>query len=319
MALGAEAGITAIVPTLGRSPHLGPCLRALELEVGRIVLVVPQDTADDLDAGAVPQSVEILGTATRLGFAAANNVAWRHLRDDDAPYLALVNDDAVVEPGWGRRLYDVLETRPRAAAVQGTNLSLHRPDLVDGRGLGWNRWWQAVQIDHGLPERGGRGSSQGADPASVFGVFGVSATAALYRRRALDGVAGSAGPFDEALFAYYEDVDLGCRLRAAGWRAYSEPGARALHAGSVTGRILPRAGRHLIHGNRYLVLARWLGRGLWRRLPRAVARDALDLGRLLRLGDVAGAAGVAGGLGRALRHLPAYAHWGPAKLEESDV
>src|SRR5204862_4648010 len=58
-------------------------------------------------------------------------------------------------------------------------------------------------------------------------VFSACAGAALYRRAAvLD-----AGGFDERLFAYMEDVELGLRLRLAGWSCRWEPRAVARHAG----------------------------------------------------------------------------------------
>ena len=44
------------------------------------------------------------------------------------------------------------------------------------------------------------------------------------------------GGFDEALFAYWEDVDLALRFRDAGWRCVLAPGARALHEHGQTRR-----------------------------------------------------------------------------------
>jgi len=57
-------------------------------------------------------------------------------------------------------------------------------------------------------------------------VFAACAGAALYRRGAVLDVGG----FDERFFLYLEDVDLGLRLRLAGWRCRYEP-AVARHAG----------------------------------------------------------------------------------------
>ena len=57
-------------------------------------------------------------------------------------------------------------------------------------------------------------------------VFAACAGAALYRRGAVLDVGG----FDERFFLYLEDVDLGLRLRLAGWRCRYEP-VVARHAG----------------------------------------------------------------------------------------
>src|SRR4051812_41303124 len=57
----------------------------------------------------------------------------------------------------------------------------------------------------------------------------AGAAAAFDRRAFLD-----AGGFDEALFAYWEDVDLMLRLRLDGARCALVPKARAVHEHSAT-------------------------------------------------------------------------------------
>lgn len=301
--------VSAVVPTAGGSPLLGRCLAALSRDGGDALelVVVVQGEAAALTAAAGAGASEVLGLADRVlrlpanrGFAAATNHGVAAAGGD---YVATVNDDALVEPGWLAALVAALDADPQAAAAQGTNLVLDRPTVVDGQGLAWNRWWQAVQVG-----RGGAPPPAGEPPREVFG---VSATAALYRRAALDAVAAAPGrPFDERLGAYYEDVDLACRLRRAGWRALSVPAARALHAGSLTGGAMPRRRLAWIYGNRWAVAARWLGRGFPRALAAMAARDLADLGRALGRGELTAALGIAGGWARALRLLPGSLHRG---------
>jgi GT2 family glycosyltransferase len=82
-------------------------------------------------------------------------------------------------------------------------------------------------------------------------VFAACAGAALYRRSALL----AAGGFEESFFAYLEDVDLGLRLRLAGWRCAYEP-AVARHAGQGSAAALPRPVRRLVARNSVLLVAR---------------------------------------------------------------
>jgi GT2 family glycosyltransferase len=274
--------VSAVVPTLGRSPLLIPCLEALRRE-GMEILVVDQSEEPVGIPGALADRV--LRPGRNLGFAAGTNLGIAEAAGD---WIATVNDDAVVEPGWLAALLGALQADPRAAAAQGVNLLYDAPDRADGCGLAWNHWWQAVQIGHGEPAPGPAGG--------VREVFGVSATAAVYRRQALL----DAGGFDSGLVSYYEDVDLAVRLRAAGWRALLVPEARARHAGSATGRTLNRERWRLIYGNRYVVARRYLGGGFWVRLPVLWIRDVADLTRAILRGDGALAGGIVAGWARAL-------------------
>jgi GT2 family glycosyltransferase len=285
---GLAREITAVVPTLGRSPLLIPCLEALRREGVEIVVVDQGEPAADLSSGLADH---ILRPGRNLGFAAATNLG---IAAAGGEWIATVNDDALVEPGWAVALVAALAADPKAAAAQGINLRLDQPELADGCGIAWNRWWQAIQVGHGKP----------APPtdAGVREIFGVSATAAVFRREALAAVASSGhGIFDERLGSYYEDVDLAVRLRAAGYRALVVPAARARHAGSLTGRTLNRERWRLIYGNRWRVARRQLGGGFWPRLPWLALRDGVDLGRALLRGEGELAAGIVAGWGRALR------------------
>jgi GT2 family glycosyltransferase len=292
--------VSAVVPTLGRSPLLVPCLEALRRDGGAALEIVVVDQGEppvDLPGGLADRVVR---PGRNLGFAGGTNAGIAAAAAGGL--VATVNDDVLVEPGWTAALTEALEADPRAAAAQGVNLLLDAPDRADGCGLAWNRWWQAVQVGHGEPA-----------PSSVEGtreVFGVSATAALFRRDALRAAAADGAVFDPRLVSYYEDVELAGRLRAAGFRALLVPAARTRHAGSATGRTMSRERWRLIYGNRWLAAARLLGRGFWPRLPLLALRDLVDLGRATFGGDGARAAGILAGWGRALAGLPAWVRWG---------
>jgi GT2 family glycosyltransferase len=107
-------------------------------------------------------------------------------------------------------------------------------------------------------------------------IFSPCAGAALYRREALAKVTG----FDEDYFCYVEDVDLGFRLRLAGFRSMYVPDAVVHHVGSAT-----TGGQHsdfaVYHGHRNLVwtyvknMPGWL---FWACLPSHIAMNLLAVG-----------------------------------------
>lgn len=259
-------GIALVVPTLGESPLLERCLDALAGE-GPDELVVVHQGPDPPPTACRREGIDLLRLPTAVGFARAANAGIAASR---SPLVGLVNDDAVVEAGWLSTLVAGLDD-PRRAAVQGVVLRAEEPERTDGRGLGWNRWWQAVQI--------GLGDVPPPRTAPVREVFGVSATACLYRRQALSRAARARGrqePFDPLLETYYEDVELAAALRGEGETAAVLPRARAVHAGGSSAAALGRRRSRLLVGNRLLVVARLLGRALWPRLPLLLTRDLVD-------------------------------------------
>lgn len=305
-----------VIPTLGKSPWLEATLAALASEADRLralerasveVVLVRQG-----GQGPPPDGADrVVEVEESLGFAAATNLGLR-AAGAGAEMVATVNDDLVVETGWLEALLEALDEVPEAAAAQGVNLSLDDPAVADGCGLALNDAFQAVQIGHGRP----------APPPTAprREIFGVSATAAVYRCSALTPAGGDGEElFDPALNSYYEDVELAVRLRSAGWTALLVPRARSLHAGSATGATLPVRRWSWVYGNRHLVLARLLGSGYGRRVPALLLRDLADLARALLSGQLRRALGVVLGLGRAVRRLPRWMHGGAPLIPVAEL
>lgn len=172
------------------------------------------------------------------GFAAANNRAI--FEAVDTPWVALLNPDAVPEPDWLERLMEAAAAHPDVAAFGSRQVMGEDRTLIDGLG----------DIYHvsGAAWRDGHGQPAGPAMAAAGEIFAPCAAAALYRRDALV----EAGGFDEDFFCYFEDVDLGFRLRLLGYRSRLVPQAVAYHVGGATtgGR---RSDFSVYHGQRNLV------------------------------------------------------------------
>jgi GT2 family glycosyltransferase len=302
--------VVAIVPSLGVPRDAGRSLAALRRELaacgGHLVWVH--------QGGEVPPVIDrpgerLVRLAEPVGFARSIHAGIAVAAA--APLLALVNDDLEVEAGWLGALMATLAAAPQLGAVQGVNRLAADPRRLDGLGIGWNRWWQAIQLGHGEPWDPGLADRE---------VFGVSATGAVYRRAALDAVAGAPGrPFDERLGSWYEDVDLAVRLRAAGWQARCVAAARALHAGSATGARRPFDRARRVTANRWLVVARLTGRRFPLLLPRLLLRDGVDAARALAAGRAAEAFARPAGWVTALARLPGFARAGRPLLSEPEM
>lgn len=181
----------------------------------RLVIVDNASRADQRPHQTqLPPGASIIQCERNLGFAAGNNLA---AGDADTPHLVFLNPDAFPEPGWLAALLAAAEKFPQAAAIGSTQWRADAPGVLDGTG--------DVLHASGLAYRSNYGKR--AAPPPLGESFSACAAAMLVRRAAFEAVGG----FDERYFCYFEDVDLGFRLRLAGWRILQTPDAMVAHVG----------------------------------------------------------------------------------------
>ena len=179
--------------------------------------------------------VQLHVAGENLGFGRANNLAFKR---STAPTVLLLNPDARLRPGALQRLAQTLAAAPRAAAVapridwteEGRlvlpNLSSQSPAARIEQALA-SRW--AARWPRAFARRGARhaeATMRAMNGSAAFDADALSGSVLLLRR---DAVKQSGGLFDPAYFMFFEDTDLGQRLRRAGWRLLVEPRARAWH------------------------------------------------------------------------------------------
>jgi GT2 family glycosyltransferase len=224
--------VDVIVLDIDGGPMLEACLSSLRAQTVAPARVIVVDNASRSPAYGRVHGVEVERSETNLGFAAGVNMAYRKTT---ASYVALVNNDVVLDSDWLATVRDALERDEKLAAVQ---TIVRRPDgRIDGAG---------IDISDGTYRQIGFGRPLGT-PLAV--AWGVSATATVYRRAALGEKV-----FDERFFAWYEDVELCARLHASGWRIAVLPVVKAVHHGSKTAPVLGRKeAKRLRTRNRYLV------------------------------------------------------------------
>lgn len=185
-----------------------PSLLAQDVADGELdVLVVDNGSSDgtrEMLAAEFP-TVRVVASPENLGFAGG---AALGLRDLDAEYAVLLNNDARFEPDAVRKLVEVADAEPTVGAVT-ARILLTEPDSL-GRTL-INSTGNVVRPDGAGGDRDWLAVDGTVDPDPD--VFGFCGGAALLRAAALRDV----GSFDPWLFLYYEDTDLSWRLRAHGW------------------------------------------------------------------------------------------------------
>lgn len=166
------------------------------------------------------ECLEVLELGTNTGFAEANNVAVQTL--EDCAWIALLNPDAIADADWLAQLMRATEEYPQYAFFGSLLLDGSDANRLDGTGDAYH-----VSGAHWRRGHGQKASHRDRGPEEIFS---PCAAAALYRTAAVREVGG----FDPAYFCYSEDVDLGFRLRLAGYKCLYVPNAVVHHVGSAT-------------------------------------------------------------------------------------
>lgn len=191
------------------------CLRSLRQAgyLGREdIEVIVSDNASAQDDAARAQKiaaslgVEFRRNTVNLGFAGGHNALLCEAIQQGVEFVWLLNNDCLVEPGVLEGLLAQMLADARCAAAS--------PCLVyeDTRAVyfcGARHDWTALRSVW---------ANWGEHPAfleSHQDTVWLVGTALMLRSHALQQV----GLLNEALFAYYEDDELGVRLAAAGWRS----------------------------------------------------------------------------------------------------
>ena len=198
-------------------------------------------------------SVDVVHWNENRGFAAAANDGFHRAKGE---FVALVNTDIELAPDWLARTVAALEGAPAAASVATKMLDLNDPSRIYDTGNFLRRDGACEQRGRFREDRG-----QFDDPGEVWS---ACAGAALYRKSAVVSLGG----FEERFFTYLEDVELGLRLRLAGWICIYEP-CVAMHAGGGSESALSGGAAKWVERNTVMLVARhfpirWLGPVLYR-------------------------------------------------------
>jgi len=167
--------------------------------------------------------VAIVRLPQNRGFAGGANAGIERALEAGARAILLLNNDAQVAPDFLAPLLEAMNSG-RIAAVCGAVFRADRPEALDCAYadvvFGWRYPVQIFGVN-ALP-------SDGFDRRQQVGA--VIACCVLLRSEAIRRV----GIFDEAYFAYHEDIDWSLRARAAGYRLLFEPYSRVFHSGQAS-------------------------------------------------------------------------------------
>jgi N-acetylglucosaminyl-diphospho-decaprenol L-rhamnosyltransferase len=225
-------------------------------------VVVTHDTRDDaiacvgslhdagadeivvVDSGSHDRTAEVVRTrfpdaqvveTGNVGFGRAANIG---VERTTAPTVIIANADTRFRPGSAAVLTEIFGDSPDVGAVgplvrypDGRVQASARRLPTLGQAVGhalFGRWWEENRWTRAYLRAD-------VDPRTPEDVDWVSGCAIVLRRRAFDDVSG----FDPRYFMFVEDVDLGYRLRARGWRVRFSPAVEVFHEVGGSRKVRP--------------------------------------------------------------------------------
>lgn len=251
----ADGTVLAIVVNYNGGEAVLRCLDSLAAQTYAALEVVVVDNAStDGSAERIEQAhpgVRLQRTGANLGWGEGCNVGMRAAR---SAYVALINNDAWLDPDCVAEMVRALRLRPEYGACASRILTAEM-DRLEVCGL-------HIVADGSSCGRGRLG------PLHLYTemeeVFCANDCCCLYKREMLEDI----GEYDPDFFLYCNETDMGFRYQLAGWRCIYNPKALAYHAHSLTaGAYSPFKAFH-VERNRLLLLLKYFP-------PRAIAKACL--------------------------------------------
>ncbi|MGN0376594.1 MAG: glycosyltransferase family 2 protein [Suilimivivens sp.] len=210
---------TVVIPNYNGMRYIGDCLDSVLAGSSVPEVVVVDNGSTDGSCEFIREKyprIRLLALEENTGFSHAVNVG---IEEADTKYVFLLNNDTVLDKKCVEELERAMENADGCFSVGAKMINMRFPEKIDDAGdfycaLGWAY---------------ARGKDREASKYGKSGrIFSACAGAALYRKELFETV----GLFDEAHFAYLEDIDIGYRANISGYRNEFAPKAIVYHAGS---------------------------------------------------------------------------------------
>ncbi len=257
--MSVEPALSVIIPSFNTRDLTLRCVESVlthARQIGLQVLVIDNASRDG-SADAISErfpEVVVHRNATNVGFARAIN---QGLQVTGGDFALLLNSDAYVTDNALERMTGYMREHPRIGALGCRVVNpdgSHQPTAGRVPTLLLEISDQFLAPLTFLPRRLRRNCVLPRDFRRPADVDWVAGSCLLLRREALDAV----GPLDEQFVLGEEDIDLGIRLRNAGWHVVYYPGAEVVHVGGQSRRLNAESAAHFYMG-RYRLFQKHFG------------------------------------------------------------
>lgn len=213
---------TVVIPNYNGIKYIEACLASVFAGSADVQVIVVDNASTDQSREFIEKkyahcsNLTLISLPENTGFCHGVNVGIEAAKTE---FVFLLNNDTTIDKDCIRHLETALDEDEKLFSVSAKMINMYYPDKLDDAGdfysaLGW-------------------AFARGKDkPVSKYNkkdrIFSACAAGALYRRDVFDEI----GMFDEAHFAYLEDMDVGYRANIFGYQNHFMPDAILYHAGS---------------------------------------------------------------------------------------
>lgn len=195
-----------------------------------IEIIVVDNASPKDDPAIINQNfpeIKFIQSKTNLGFAGGNNLA---IREAKGKYCLFINNDTEVEPGFLEPLVDKLENNPHIGAVSSKLKFYFQPDTIQFAGHAPMNPYTLRNYGYAY---GAKDTGQFDKDTLTYFVHGAAMMMPIE-------VIRKVGMMADVYFLYYEELDWGTRIRAAGYELWYVHNSTVMHKESIsTGRLTP--------------------------------------------------------------------------------
>ena len=231
--------------------YLKDCFDSLQGQICKDFKIIFVDNGSEDDSVDFVEKnypeTKIIKLKKNTGFCFGYNAGIRKaLKDENIKYIIVLNNDTKLDERYIEELTSCAKRYRKAGSIQPKILNFYEKNKIDCAGIYITRdgtahnrgYGKSVQIHNEEKE-----------------IFGANGTASLFTREALEKTRFAGGEyFDNAHFAFYEDVDLAWRIRQIGLKSYYCPRAVVYHVHSGTAGNASLTKVYYLHRNYFFTV-----------------------------------------------------------------
>lgn len=201
-----------------------------QLTYANVEVIVVDNASPNDDPAIIAKSfpeIVFIQSKENLGFAGGNNLGVRQAK---GKYILFLNNDTEVDPGFIEPLVEKLESNPKIGAVSPKIKFFFQPDTIQFSGQAPINPYTMRSYGYGYGVKD-NGQFDMDTPTSFVHGAAMMIPMTVIRK---------VGMMAEIFFLYYEELDWGARIRAAGYELWYVNNSTVLHKESMsTGKLTP--------------------------------------------------------------------------------